>query len=504
MAQNYFIDFINGNDSNSGSELNPWKTGDKVSTLSDATPFHFTDDTLYLKAGQYHVMKKIRLKKQGSSGGWLTIDRYGEGPDPILVSVSNDDALPGGVISIDSCYKVKIKNVKIDAGYQFLISCVGQKHATDTSLVHALDIENCVALNAGQDGFAFHYGALTESPVASIISNSKAIKCMDNGVGLYGFSNGFTVKSVLCQDIGNVSAGVPDYGEFGGDGISFHDTARNTKILFCTLERCRDGIHNINLGIPGGVIVGSLFIDNTKSAIKLMDYSAAAATDAQGFALFGNSFVLPSGMSGNGGLIFGRDGDDAPGTGVEVGVGGIFSASMWNNTFYNLSSKPSVFASWKNNALNDSAIFDHANNLYVAAGASAKHIQLVRRARTITFTNGINAYSSAASGKFVLDGVDKTLAEMISANVEAATSFSNSELGLLGDPSTNIYRSILKKSSPCIGVGKNLAVAAAAQSVDAYDFMKRLYRANSRWDIGGAMFATGPTRNLFETMLQDQ
>lgn len=481
----YYIDRENGNDSNAGtSELSPWRTIDKVTTLADATPFTFkAGDQILLKAAQTHDGKKMRLVKQGGSAGWLEIGRYGGGADPIVApNGTNDDTFPGAVISLDSCYRVRVFGMTVDAAWQSLVSCIGQKHVTDDTIVHALEVVDAKVRKAGQDGIAMALGAASEAADASFIRRVTAELNMDNGVGIYGPSNGTMLIDSVLYGNGNTALGVPDYGVYGGDGFSAHDVARNAWAVNCLFDSNRDGIHHINTGLPSGFVVNCWFRGNTQTACKLMDYAAAATSVPQSFVVAGNLFDLPAAMSGNGGLVLGRDGDDAPGSGVEVGTGGVWSLIEVQNTYYNRSAKPAMFGSWKDHVDTNGQAYRRMNNLFLKLSTGG-HWNINRRARTPTIAAGINGYNTNVSGDVVIDTVNGQIAAAISAGFDLSGAVIG-DPGLLGDPATDQLLARFLPTSIASGVGTDTSSYLAALGVTPTDLRQLPLPWQGHWPLG--------------------
>ncbi|GAB62034.1 hypothetical protein KSU1_C0438 [Candidatus Jettenia caeni] len=80
LADTYYV-ATNGNDSNSGSLSNPWKTIEK--SIEKLQP----GDTLYLRSGTYYE-SQIEINNHGEKSNWITIKNYA------------DES-----VAIDGCYK---------------------------------------------------------------------------------------------------------------------------------------------------------------------------------------------------------------------------------------------------------------------------------------------------------------------------------------------------------------------------------------------------------------
>ncbi|MBC6929985.1 MAG: DUF1565 domain-containing protein, partial [Candidatus Jettenia sp.] len=70
LADTYYV-ATNGNDSNSGSLSNPWKTIEK--SIEKLQP----GDTLYLRSGTYYE-SQIEINNHGEKSNWITIKNYAD------------------------------------------------------------------------------------------------------------------------------------------------------------------------------------------------------------------------------------------------------------------------------------------------------------------------------------------------------------------------------------------------------------------------------------------
>jgi parallel beta-helix repeat protein len=79
-AATYYV-ATDGNDSNSGSEADPWKTIQKAADTMQA------GDSVYIKEGTY--VEKVRPKNSGSEGNWITYQAYPG--DEVTIESPNSD-----------------------------------------------------------------------------------------------------------------------------------------------------------------------------------------------------------------------------------------------------------------------------------------------------------------------------------------------------------------------------------------------------------------------------
>jgi hypothetical protein len=118
----YFIDSIDGSDSNSGTQPDkPWKT---LSRLAQANLQ--PGDIVYLKRGS-NWNEKIRLYASGQAGKPITITAYGSGEAPIL---SNS----GGITSYESTLSLNGNFFIID-NLQFHDSAIGIEIYSDHNII---------------------------------------------------------------------------------------------------------------------------------------------------------------------------------------------------------------------------------------------------------------------------------------------------------------------------------------------------------------------------------
>jgi len=70
-AATYYLDAVNGEDSNPGTQSQPWKT--VAYALGDTSPVA-AGDTVYLRGGTYR--EQVEVKKYGNENNWITVKSY--------------------------------------------------------------------------------------------------------------------------------------------------------------------------------------------------------------------------------------------------------------------------------------------------------------------------------------------------------------------------------------------------------------------------------------------
>ncbi len=78
----YYIDAVNGNDDNAGTQEQPWQTLD-----GNVDTWRSTEATIYLAEGEYNLLQKLYLEN--------TIEIIGEGKDKVFVQAASDDEFEG-------------------------------------------------------------------------------------------------------------------------------------------------------------------------------------------------------------------------------------------------------------------------------------------------------------------------------------------------------------------------------------------------------------------------
>lgn len=104
QAATYHVDSIAGNDSNGGgSPSEAWRSLEKV----NATIFQ-PGDKLLLKAGATWT-GRLHPKGSGNAANWIVVDRYGEGPQPVI----HGGGVAGGAVVLDNQQYWRIRNLEI-------------------------------------------------------------------------------------------------------------------------------------------------------------------------------------------------------------------------------------------------------------------------------------------------------------------------------------------------------------------------------------------------------
>lgn len=215
----YYVD-TNGNDSNSGSLTQPWKTLTYASTI--ASP----GDTVYVKAGLY--TENVVFSKNGTTNSPIVFLGYKTTPGdqpPLLV---NDSTFPSAFNSMDmptfiginrsfgigfNCQNRRflvIKNFQIqNYAYGFLAGGTSQDAGN-------LVLENINVMSVGDissssySGFGFLFGSMgTRFSNNNTISNCLVINAAAEGFGINGNNNLIVNCKAYCNE--NSGSAATDY-----------------------------------------------------------------------------------------------------------------------------------------------------------------------------------------------------------------------------------------------------------------------------------------------------
>jgi len=78
LAADYYVDPVNGNNNNPGTEARPWRTA--AFALSSSSSLK-AGDTVYLRGGTY--AEQVQVQKTGTAENWITIKNY-PGETPVI------------------------------------------------------------------------------------------------------------------------------------------------------------------------------------------------------------------------------------------------------------------------------------------------------------------------------------------------------------------------------------------------------------------------------------
>jgi len=78
-SHSYYVDAVNGDDSNPGTIVSPWQSIGKV----DLTAFQ-PGDSIYFKRGTAYWLPLL-VSSSGTADNWITYGAYGEGDDPAII-----------------------------------------------------------------------------------------------------------------------------------------------------------------------------------------------------------------------------------------------------------------------------------------------------------------------------------------------------------------------------------------------------------------------------------
>lgn len=501
MTRYYVADSTHGGSaSNTGlSDASPW-TAAKVMTLA-GTPLYFRGgDRISFYRGA--TFGGLTLAVQGTPENVLTLDDYGDASNPDPLFAGAGAITPGSaVLAFDSCAPLLVKNFDVDAGSQAAIYALAVYYATAATRVASFTMKDSTLHDGGNDGMSL--GAF-----ASIVNEAEY---KFDGVESYnfrgdGFSssvittiNGIEYVDCIAHDIG--AGDVTPLDATAGDGFTGHYLTTRIRLTRCIAYRCVDGMHFINYGPgPSVDIDGAKIKECSATCITLNDFQATPTQ--QSHRIRASVLCGQAGMTGQGLVMLGRE-LDTGGGGFPVGTGGVFSARIENNVFWNNSTTvPDVYASWYSSAANGRNYLVGRNNIH--AGTGTKRYYINRRSRSVSLYLEANAYQTDGAAAFTLDTVGKTFAQWKAAAsgaslvLDTATSFVG-DPGLLGDPSSDFDNGQLVDGGACSAVGVNLSPTAVplygAATADAFG-RDWIDSETALWDIGASAETRGAEMDL--------
>ena len=151
-AATYYIDGSNGNDSNPGTIVSPWKTIGKANSTLKA------GDTVYLRAGTY-TSQQIKPSHSGKYGNYITYQNYKEEAVTLSGGTYQCDLANVDYIKVDGIkfYSARIKWVRFSAAsYNVIQNCTfdgcnawsGIRFTTDVGRSDYNQILNCTFKDA--------------------------------------------------------------------------------------------------------------------------------------------------------------------------------------------------------------------------------------------------------------------------------------------------------------------------------------------------------------------
>jgi Right handed beta helix region len=109
-AASFYVDSVNGNDSNPGTQSAPWQSLTRANKQSLAP-----GDSLLLKRGSFWSGQELQVSENGTSAARIKVDAYATGAAPVISTASSCAMVTGDYVTV--------RNLKLDncswAGIQF-------------------------------------------------------------------------------------------------------------------------------------------------------------------------------------------------------------------------------------------------------------------------------------------------------------------------------------------------------------------------------------------------
>jgi len=106
----YYVDSVNGNDGNAGTQSAPWQSLSRANAQVLAP-----GDSLFLKRGSSWSAQALLVPENGTASNRITVDAYGSGASPLISGASNCAYVSGDYVTV--------RNLTLDdcswAGIQF-------------------------------------------------------------------------------------------------------------------------------------------------------------------------------------------------------------------------------------------------------------------------------------------------------------------------------------------------------------------------------------------------
>lgn len=475
----YYIDSENGDDNDTGtSELRPWKTLTKASPV--ARGFYVGGDIIRPKYGS-RWFDQLLLGEQGDNLADLLIEPYGNPAAGRPIIEGNGSAQN---LTLPSFFDaILLRNVGriVIRGLELRYTSFGIRHFTssDTYLgvggriwpnfladdlyIHDI-VGDVMSLGGSEDA--------TETVTTTgthRITNSRLRRSNNDGIALLGKT---PVEVDRCW-ISEIGVDVPFVDASSGDGITGHGTASGHNFHHNIIEKCRDGIHNINAGVTTPNKIHANFIrDCVWTLINLDDIQVNGNFGE--YQIYNNILASRAGLDLLAMIQLGNNplGNDS------------WVAKIRNNTIINRSL--AAYAIWARGRNGGANTLDLRNNVF----GGARHVNLNRNGNAgATLTLDRNRYERDAADAFVFDGVQKTFAGWKTSTGADANS-TVGELGLVGEPhEAGTKAAELRGASAC-----RLGTAAGVNFTADFttDFFDDARPGAGAWDLGAAV--AGPYR----------
>ena len=143
-GSSYYVNGINGNDSNDGSFNHPWNTIEYA--MKQPNP----GDTVYIMAGVYYDTSITPWSANcGTAGNVITYKPYGDGE--VILDAYGSDYLWGGILWLDGKSYIRISGLTLrnGAAHGIYVECTGSNYC------HNITIDNCTIYNCSDSAILF-------------------------------------------------------------------------------------------------------------------------------------------------------------------------------------------------------------------------------------------------------------------------------------------------------------------------------------------------------------
>lgn len=135
------------NDSNPGTEAQPWRTITKAANAAVA------GNTVCVKAGEY--LERVSIANSGSAGNWITFAAYpGQEQKPIIDGNNQE----GHLISIFNKQYIRVSGFAVQNNVNGISYGIYVSGSNETTASHHIRIDHNIIKNTGASGIFFQYG----------------------------------------------------------------------------------------------------------------------------------------------------------------------------------------------------------------------------------------------------------------------------------------------------------------------------------------------------------
>ena len=480
----YYVDAVNGDDSNPGTFAAPIKTLAKASSDDgvggpSGTGYVGGDKILLKRGGVFPGT--FRLRRDGSKvpGSEITLGAYGVGANPVISPArynfdftARNPADPATFapttkgIELLACGNVIIEDIDISGGAYGITHSVVDVDLSAADIVAAppadkdqagITIRRCRVLNSDVSaifiGFGFFsiVGATNANSNVQVVDSCYVSNFLEDGIDTWGLAP----VSIIDNRIENARR---NYDEPAGDPISLHGE-QSGEIRRNRIKDCPNGIRNATTNLTAPLTIAENVITGcTDMGIGALGISNNPDEDLGEHLIYSN-FISMASKEQEAKLGFVQQDQARPvaaiSYGDHLGISGgddHFILRAWNNTI--IMQQPDVPAMLFRGHPTSASIVELRNNSITVVDGS---VFIAReQAGQITFTGDHNNFFPMRTGAFLLDGALEDFSDW-QAEAGEANSITEDPMLLAPVDSDEANDAAPQGASPLIGAGEVVA-----------------------------------------------